>query len=507
VRRIGLLGAVILLALSGTACTGSGHHSSVHASSTSSDSSSSAPVTVSGLPAGRTPTVRDTGPAAAPGTGIAFASHIYSLGPTGPLPAPVTVTIATTIALPAGDPVVVATRESTAAPWTYLAATATADRRHVRFTTSHFSLFGVLFIDLKAVAGAFKSGFLDGLDSGATETDTAKPSCANQAAARQDGYSISSSSTDTVYWCFGINPAGHRVLKVTDHRRYPLQVLHPNMAVLSDQYGHGELAALSHLGSGAYTIIAPGGTATFNADLDGAGSEGITTQMDGLGQSLYALQTGVETLVQILTKFGAGSGTKAIDALDKMLMARSCTTALGKGPGALVSGCFSPKNILHVFGVKGLLLAPIMAVGSVISFFHSEWNALLDQFNGHDKYQVSIRRKHVVQPLLGEPWAPYQEGFGKVAPTQVSNGGDPSGSFTITWDNWGGKTADGYGIALWVGDADIADGKLEPARFRAFDLGTCNGKQVYLHLAVWFPQHGQSFGPQDGEANYLLCPS
>ena len=114
-----------------------------------------------------------------------------------------------------------------------------------------------------------------------------------------------------------------------------------------------------------------------------------------------------------------------------------------------------------------------------------------------------------LEPLLGQPWGTYQEGFGTVAPKRVFNGGDPSGAFAITWDTWGGATATGHGTALWVGPHDqVASGHLEAASFKAYDLGMCKGKKVYLHLAVWFPQHGQTFDPQtNGETSYTLCPA
>lgn len=88
------------------------------------------------------------------------------------------------------------------------------------------------------------------------------------------------------------------------------------------------------------------------------------------------------------------------------------------------------------------------------------------------------------------------------------NGGDPTGLFTIDWNDWGGATASGHGSALWVpADAAVVDGIIESAQFRAYDLGTCEGKLVYLHLAVWFPQHGQQFDPSSNdEVFYTLCP-
>jgi hypothetical protein len=400
---------------------------------------------------------------------------------------------------------VVATRESATQPWTYLPGRLSADRSKVTFTTRHFSFFGILGYDLGQLVSAFKSDFVDGLTSEATATIGSPPSCDREADARKDGYKISSDSGDTMYWCFGVE-GGHRVLKVTDHRRYPLEVAHPNMSVLHNSYDRLQLSALSRLVSGQHAIIEPGGTATFNADLSPGGNEGIATESDSTGQSFYALQVGVETLVSILTRFGAGSGVKALDKTGDLLTARSCLDSLGKGSGALISGCFNPTQIMEAFGVKGLLLAPIMAVGGVLSFFRGEWNALVDTVTGHDQYRINIRNTTVAQVLLGMPWAPYQKGFGTVAPHDVFNGGDPTGYFTITWDSWGGPTADGHGTALWAPDV-VADGTTEPASFRAYDLGTCKGKKVYLHLAVWFPQHGQRFDPpNNGETSYRLCP-
>jgi hypothetical protein len=126
----------------------------------------------------------------------------------------------------------------------------------------------------------------------------------------------------------------------------------------------------------------------------------------------------------------------------------------------------------------------------------------------HDKCTIVIKR--TVVPLLGESWAPDQEGFGSVRPSVAFNGGDPTGLFEdLVWDNWGDPTADGHGTAIHEdGNVDVADSPREPASFRAYDLGTCQGHLVYLHLAVWFPQHGETFDPAtNGETSYRLCPS
>lgn len=429
--------------------------------------------------------------AAAPGRDATFASHIYALRPSGPLASKATVTIKLDRPLPAGTPVVAATRETTSDPWTYLAATLSPDGTSATFTTTHFSLFGILWLDTKDLAAAFKADFIDGVTGGLTQTVN-KPSCPQETQARGEGYTITSSTTDAVYWCFGIDN-GTRVLKVTVHRRYPMEITHPNMDVISNPYNHLAPAAVSRLVSGNTTIVEPAGTATFNADLPAGSSEGISTEMDGAGQSLYALQVGIETLSSILTRFGAGTDKKAIQYLDKAVTIHSCAQGIAEGTsGALIRGCRSPAQILEIYGVKGLLLAPIMAVGGVIAFFHSEWNALIDQF----KRTRQIHRHH------------RSEGFGSAKPSRVFNGGDPTGLFwDITWDSWGAPIAYGHGTANYEPpSASVADSYAQPADLAAYDLTTCGGKPTYRDLAVWFPTHGEHFNPKtNGEAFYDLC--
>jgi hypothetical protein len=88
-------------------------------------------------------------------------------------------------------------------------------------------------------------------------------------------------------------------------------------------------------------------------------------------------------------------------------------------------------------------------------------------------------------------------GFGKVAPKEVYNGGDPTGLVTsITWRDWGKAQAVGTGFGFYVGPNQItAAGKREPVRIVAFDLGTCNGRYMYAAVNWYFPQQGQKFDP------------
>jgi hypothetical protein len=106
-------------------------------------------------------------------------------------------------------------------------------------------------------------------------------------------------------------------------------------------------------------------------------------------------------------------------------------------------------------------------------------------------------------PTLGQPVGNFAQGqgFGEVKPSTVFNGGDPTGYVSdITWNSWGGSTAEGDGISDYVGpNQSVAQGTQEPVTIIAFQLGTCGGKLMYQAVEWYFPQHGGAFDPNQYE--------
>jgi hypothetical protein len=103
-------------------------------------------------------------------------------------------------------------------------------------------------------------------------------------------------------------------------------------------------------------------------------------------------------------------------------------------------------------------------------------------------------------PTLGRPagsFAQAGKGFGQVEPSEVFNGGDPTGLLThVVWKSWGGREAAGTGISDYVGpNQNVSAGTEEPATVVAFNLGTCAGRLMYQAVEWYFPQHGQAFNP------------
>ena len=103
-------------------------------------------------------------------------------------------------------------------------------------------------------------------------------------------------------------------------------------------------------------------------------------------------------------------------------------------------------------------------------------------------------------------------GFGTVKPSEIFNGGDPTGMVShIVWESWGGPEAVGIGTAEYVKPSQsVAEGKEEPATVVAFDLGSCNGRIMYRAVEWYFSQHGQTFDRSHYEnictGNYAPTP-
>lgn len=332
---------------------------------------------------------------------------IDEITPTGKLPAPMTLRFKLSKQLKADDVAFLATSEEPGGPWTLLQPTISSDGWYASVQTDHLSWWQPLWYDLKAAASDFKKEIVDAV-SGDMTTEAEKPHCDNEPQARQDNYAIASSAKETLYWCFGIE-GGARVLKVVNRMRYPLEVSHLGFTVNQQAGWTLDLDQVARLTSGQTTILYPFEEVDYTVSLPLSSRALIATQFSGYAQSLYRLEVGVTTLVNILDLFGAGTlhaaakyskdwFVKSADVVNSFLGIKNCANVLvhvfhgDARAGDVISGCFTPANIMKALGWKGLLLAPLMAVGSLVEYFHSELNSAVDQITGRDKYQILVSR-------------------------------------------------------------------------------------------------------------------
>jgi hypothetical protein len=125
-------------------------------------------------------------------------------------------------AVPAGDVTVLAFYDTTLRRWQPVASRYDSVRHTVTAVTPHLSWWGVLRLagsDLAGIANRALSGFLG-------VSNAAQPSCPGESDLRSSGVKVASDSGGLLKWCAGTS-GGKSVIRVSNNRNYPLQVLYP----------------------------------------------------------------------------------------------------------------------------------------------------------------------------------------------------------------------------------------------------------------------------------------
>jgi hypothetical protein len=100
-------------------------------------------------------------------------------------------------------------------------------------------------------------------------------------------------------------------------------------------------------------------------------------------------------------------------------------------------------------------------------------------------------------PIISPVADPYplhgSKGFGKVTPSEIFYGGDPTGLVcSIRWTSWGGRIARGYGTGWYIhGDQSVAQGHQALAFLVASSLASWKGRPAYRRLTWSFPDGGR----------------
>jgi hypothetical protein len=106
---------------------------------------------------------------------------------------------------------------------------------------------------------------------------------------------------------------------------------------------------------------------------------------------MYALQTGLTTLVNILSRLGLVALKSAQAAFELLIGSASCLASWNQGFSAMLGACFNADQLSKVFGpVLGILLAAVVAVTSVVQYFRSAFDDIKDLIGGKDNYNIVI---------------------------------------------------------------------------------------------------------------------
>ena len=131
--------------------------------------------------------------------------------------------------------------------------------------------------------------------------------------------------------------------------------------------------------------------------------------------------------------------------------------------------------------------------------------AAQDAANAKAVQDAANAKAAAAKVTLGVPWAHGTTGYGTARPSEISSGGDPSGSVSnFTWTSWGGAQATGTGTASYgAGNYGTCTawkaahpGSPEDCSQRvpivAYSLSDCNGHPGYHSIEWYFPLAGQT---------------
>jgi hypothetical protein len=430
--------------------------------SSSASSGSSAPVgrTASISLVGRTITVRTHVYPAIPANAIKYASpdsETVSITPSGPLTKEAVVKLALNKPPRPGQAVAVLTSESPTGPWEYLPGTVINGGRYVQTTVHHLSFFSTMLIDVQAVINDLKGAFNEFTDN--AFSNASQPSCDNNSAATQDGYSVSvSNKGNTVLGCFGIEN-GQRVLKVVNNRRYPLLVAHSLPVVGGSSSGDvfQESSSLLNLGD---ALIYPQDEVDFGATFQPGQSGMVAGDYAPVANYMYALSAGIDAWETIVTRGGTTENpSRVMDAVDEDLTIDSCRAAAMSGDIQSVQGaCMSSDVIGQLFGTFwGIVAGLVQNVSTFYGWVHSVLNAFVDSIDGRATFEVKVVRAassptDTLSSYLGY-WAAHdaQLCVGSLLPV------DGPGSQITTTPPCDGSTNWGW-TSVWGCDAQTSDG-------------------------------------------------
>ncbi len=322
-------------------------------------------------------------------------------------------------------------------PWEPLETEQVLVDGRVEAVTPHFSILTTMLSSIVDLVGEARHIFDDA--TGGFLADAEQPTCGGEDQARRT-LSINSTAAGTVKWCLGVE-RGVTVLRVTNNLRYALQASHPGLTVTNANLDTTSLAAVTAKIDQTLVLLAPRRAVTFRVDGTTAG---LTTEFNGLADSLYQLQIGIETLLAILSRFGA-AGADAVAATASLLQSPKCAATIGDPTGGnVLANCFSAGDILRAFGAKAVFAAALMTVGPLIEFFHSRFNAIGDIISGRDRYQIKIGAAAPPAAVTSVPCSPNCEITGQVAFQHPTWGTSTLVTATTHYDKYCSSAGDVY---------------------------------------------------------------
>ena len=139
------------------------------------------------------------------------------------------------------------------------------------------------------------------------------------------------------------------------------------------------------------TFLAPGGSATYDAELEPKTKLDVTAETDAKAQSVRALYSAVRAIAAQMQTYGVATPDPA-QTFQGLVARPQCADALGQGSDALLAGCLSQRKMTQTFGNNALLLAPLVKSRSMRIFLANRFKFLATQDQQVDTQQITVAR-------------------------------------------------------------------------------------------------------------------
>lgn len=329
--------------------------------------------------------------------------------PHGKLQAPVTLRFKLNRALEKGEKVRVIMRDTPTGELRFVDATVNGG--YATVTTDHFSVWQAISTKWREAGEFFRDDFAEFISGGFFQT-VDKPKCDKQGEknARTENYAITSSNSDTVFWCFEKLGNGKRVLRVTNNEHYALQVNYRNARVFDMGLAQAELPELVRLIKGKnWQILLPGQTMQLYIDpLEFGSKASISTTVSNHARGVYALQAVTTVAMMLRGKFGGKKVQNLIslqkqveEAMDDALTIKNCyNAAVSYNVSSVLYECvrvdkWLKMNLGPLGALVGDTIGMIQTAGGLAKWLRQEIE-ILSQGN-KSAYYITIKRGEVLR--------------------------------------------------------------------------------------------------------------
>jgi hypothetical protein len=358
------------------------------------------------------------------------------IGPSGPLPGPMTLQFTLDRQVPKNAVVIVFTREGGKGPWRPLATKLTPDRRHSQVTVNHLSWFTSLWLSAKGIVEELKQIFHD-VTSSVVE-DAKAPRCEHAQDARNAGYTAAHSGSDSLLWCLD-DIDGRGALRLVNNRRYPLLLRTKRLDWLAGTPSSNAAEDINKMLTFDGIVSYPRDDAVFGADLPRGQRGSVEAVFDSQAQLLTSLYVGVKAMLALTGKFGLFKQPNEILKWMELFLDVDVCRRAGSG-GEILASCFTDDLLKKAVGsVWGPILSFIMTAAAVADYFRGALNALWDQLGDRSDTKLTLVR-HDTGRFVGQ-W--------RVHGWQLEIRADGTASTTWNAGLCGPVTCTGHGELTW----------------------------------------------------------